>query len=108
MLVSDADVTDFIGALPSASVAFMISDLPTSSSISIAGFNEANGARKDLARWLYEIRCAVIHSKKTRKGVATATFEPYTSAAQALHQVLPVIRWLAIKCIEADSALNPP
>ncbi|EPA97788.1 hypothetical protein [Pseudomonas sp. G5(2012)] len=108
LLVSDADVTDFIGALPSASVAFMISDLPTSSSISIVGFNEANGARKDLARWLYEIRCAVIHSKKTRKGVATATFEPYTSAAQALHQVLPVIRWLAIKCIEADSALNPP
>lgn len=106
LLVTDAEVNGFIAALPKQSASFICADLKTSSNVDIAAFNAANGASKDLARWLYEIRCAVIHSKKTRKGIITATFEPYTSAAQSLSNILPVIRWLAVKCIEADGSLN--
>lgn len=106
LLVTDAEVNGFIAALPKQSASFICADLKTSSNVDIAALNAANGASKDLARWLYEIRCAVIHSKKTRKGVITATFEPYTSAAQSLSNILPVIRWLAVKCIEADGSLN--
>lgn len=106
LLVTDAEVNGFIATLPKESATFICADLKTSSNVDIAAFNAANGACQDLARWLYEIRCAVIHSKKTRKGAITPTFEPYTSAAQSLSRVLPVIRWLAIKCIEKDSSLN--
>ncbi|GFZ63169.1 hypothetical protein PSE10A_56800 [Pseudomonas amygdali pv. eriobotryae] len=108
LLVTDTDIQIFLQSLPPASRKVMDCDLLTSSSVSIAAFNASAGeTRKELARWLYEIRCAVIHSKKTRKGAPTATFEPYTPAAQILSHVVPTIRWLAVKCIEKDAALNP-
>lgn len=107
LLVTDADVRTFVAGLPAESQQVMTTDLPTSSGISIPAYNGASSARNELARWLYEIRCAVIHSKKTRRGAPTSTFEPYTSASQALGHVIPTIRWLAIKCIEKDSDLNP-
>ncbi|CAM3481397.1 hypothetical protein BZK31_17760 [Pseudomonas floridensis] len=108
LLVTDTDIQIFLQSLPPASRKVMDCDLSTSSSVSIAAFNASAGeTRKELARWLYEIRCAVIHSKKTRKGAPTATFEPYTPAAQILSHFVPTIRWLAVKCIEKDAALNP-
>lgn len=107
LLVTDADVTGFVAGLPADSRQVMIADLPTSSGVSIPAYNGASSSRNELARWLYEIRCAVIHSKKTRRGAPTSTFEPYTPASQALSHVIPTIRWLAIKCIEKDAALNP-
>ena len=106
LLVTDQEVSEFIGSLDTKEIALIKADLPTSSGIKIDKYNDAAGAGKGLARWLYEIRCAVVHSKKTRKGQLTPTFEPYTAESQALRRVAPVIRWLAVKCVEKDSDLN--
>lgn len=106
LLVTDQEVSGFIGSLGAKKLATIKTDLPTTSGIKISRYDETAGAGKDLARWLYEIRCAVVHSKKTRKGQLTPAFEPYTAESQALISVTPVIRWLAVKCIEKDSDLN--
>lgn len=105
-LVTDQEVSGFIWSLGVEENDFIKSDLPTSSGIKINKYDDTAGACKDLARWLYEIRCAVVHSKKTRKGLLTPTFEPYTAESQALKRVSPVIRWLAVKNIEKDGTLN--
>lgn len=105
-LTSDTQIKEFIDQLELNTQQAIFADLPTSSGIAIRGFNITAGFRADLARWLYEIRCAVIHSKKTRHGRPTPTYEPYSSASQGLRHVLPVIRWLAILCIEKDHSLR--
>ena len=62
--------------------------------------------RGEFARWLYEIRCAVVHSKKTRRGVPASGFEPYTEAAKSVSVGIEIVRWLAILCIEKDHDLT--
>ncbi|SCX65804.1 hypothetical protein SAMN03159507_03173 [Pseudomonas sp. NFACC32-1] len=106
LLLTDQEIIGFIGSLGVEENTFIKSDLPTSSGIKISKYDATAGAGKDLARWLYEIRCAVVHSKKTRKGQLTPTFEPYTAESQSLRRISPVIRWLAVKCIEKDGTLN--
>lgn len=107
LLVSDADVTAHIASLPRQALALVQSDLPTSSGISIRAFDfTASSAVAELARWLYEVRCAVIHSKKTRRGRPTATFEPYSEISLSLQHIVPVLRWLAVACIEKDTELR--
>jgi hypothetical protein len=64
--------------------------------------------RGEFARWLYEIRCAVVHSKKTRRGVPASSFEPYTEAAKSVSVGIEIVRWLAILCIEKDHDLTHP
>jgi hypothetical protein len=64
--------------------------------------------RGEFARWLYEIRCAVVHSKKTRRGSPASGFEPYTAAAKSVSVGLEIVRWLAILCIEKDHDLANP
>jgi hypothetical protein len=108
ILVTNSEIQSHIISLPRGSQKFIDSDITTSSGVIISALDsKSKTMQKELARWLYDIRCAVIHSKKTRKGAPTATFEPYTSASQTLSHVIPIIRWLAVKCIEKDSALNP-
>ncbi|MGR6738692.1 hypothetical protein [Pseudomonas chlororaphis] len=60
----------------------------------------------DLARYLYEIRCAIVHSKKTRRGAVTSYFEPYTAEADNIKVAIPILRWLAQKMILKDQLLN--
>lgn len=64
--------------------------------------------RGEFARWLYEIRCAVVHSKKTRRGAPASSFEPYTAAAKSVLVGIEIVRWLAILCIEKDYDLAHP
>jgi len=64
--------------------------------------------RGEFARWLYEIRCAVVHSKKTRRGSPASSFEPYTAAAESVSVGIEIIKWLAILCIEKDHDLANP
>jgi hypothetical protein len=64
--------------------------------------------RGEFARWLYEIRCAVVHSKKTRRGSPASGFEPYTEAAKSASVGIEIVRWLAILCIEKDHDLANP
>ena len=107
LLVSDAEVISYFRSLPSSAPSIVAADLPTTSGVSIRAFDPAaSSPRAELARWLYEIRCAVIHSKKTRHGRPSATFEPYSTSAQALQHVVPILRWLAVACIEKDAALR--
>lgn len=105
-LTTETQAKEFIDQLEPNAQRAIFADLPTSSGIAILGLNITAGFRADLARWLYEIRCAVVHSKKTRHGCPTPTYEPYSSASQGLRNVLPVIRWLAILCIEKDHTLR--
>lgn len=107
LLVTDAEVISLLAGFSPHVRSFVQTDLPTTSGVSIRAFDlTAPSARAELARWLYEIRCAVIHSKKTRHGLPTATFEPYSIPSNALHHVLPVLRWLAVACIEKDASLS--
>lgn len=108
LLTTDADILAFIRGLDIHLSRAISADLQTSSSVVIRGFSPAppNSHRSDLARWLYEIRCAIVHSKKTRKGRTTATFEPYSSEARNVGIALPFVRWLSILCIEKDHALR--
>jgi hypothetical protein len=61
--------------------------------------------RGEFTRWLYEIRCAVVHSKKTRRGSPASGFEPYTATAKSVSVGIEIVRWLAILCIEKDHDL---
>lgn len=108
LLTTDADIQTFIGGLDAQLSTVILADLQTSSGVPIRGFSPAspNSHRSDLARWLYEIRCAIVHSKKTRKGRPTPTFEPYSAEAKSVGIALPFVRWLSILCIEKDHALR--
>lgn len=106
LLTTSEEVKEFFNLLGPSAKRAIFADLPTSSGITIRGFDLAVDSREELARWLYEVRCAVIHSKKTRRGRATPTFEPYSSTAQVLRHVIPVVKWLAVRCIEKDHSLR--
>ncbi len=85
----------------------LCNDIVTSSSINIKGFDIGSSDYiNELARWLYEIRCAVVHSKKTRRGQITAVFEPYSIESNNLNIAIPIIQWLAILCIKKDYSLG--
>jgi hypothetical protein len=83
-------------------------DIQTSSGIAIPGFNPTAKDENitELARWLYDIRCAIVHSKKTRKGKTTAAFEPYSTCVENIKNAVPIAKWLAILCIEKDYELG--
>ena len=107
LLVADAEVASYFDRLPSSVRSIVQADFPTPSGVSIRAFNcAASSPGAEVARWLYEIRCAVIHSKKTRHGRPSAAFEPYSASSQALQHVVPMLRWLAVLCIEKDAALR--
>jgi hypothetical protein len=104
LIASSDEVTSFINCLPPLIQQSVFADIPTSSGLTIRGLNIETGtdARPTLTRWLYDIRCAVIHSKRTRRGLPTPTFEPYSPGSHALRAMIPVIQWLAVQCIEKD------
>lgn len=108
LLTTDADIQSFLSRLNRHSVDAINSDLQTSSGVAIQGFSPTHiqTYRAELARWLYEIRCSIVHSKKTRRGMSTATFEPYSAAAKNVEIALPLVKWLSILCIEKDYSLR--
>lgn len=109
ILMSDADVQGMLEALPAASRATVLADMSTSSGVPLKRLDDqAESLRSEFARWLYDIRCAVVHSKKTRKGLAVASFEPYSIAARNVAIAVPLVRELAIRCIEKDTSLQNP
>ena len=83
-------------------------DVATSTAVSIEGLKIVvdDDYLCDLARYLYEIRCAIVHSKKTRKGAITSYFEPYTAEIDNIKVAIPILRWLAQKMIVKDQLLN--
>lgn len=107
-LVDDSSIDDFIALRGENFKNKVKSEIKTSSNISIAGFDIDNCTNKvkKLAHWLYSIGCAVVHSKKSRNQQETAIFKPYSPESSNVEVALPLIKWLAIKCIQKDSGLS--
>ncbi|WP_072166343.1 hypothetical protein [Erwinia sp. Leaf53] len=83
-------------------------DIISSSGVRIAGVNvqDEPTLMTNISDWLYKIRCAVVHSKKSRRGQTEAIFEPYSSEADNIQSALIVIKWLSQKCILKDNELT--
>jgi len=106
-LVCEADIKAYIANLPQAEVAELSKDITTSSSVVIDALKvNSSDLTAELTRWLYELRCAIVHSKKTRRGKNVAIFEPYSKEANRVKIALPIVRWLAIHCIRKDYTLG--
>lgn len=97
-----------LNSLSSKSKAKLQNDIISSSRVKIKGLRIINRTSliKDLSDWLYGIRCAVVHSKKSRKGKVEAIFEPYSKEVDNITPALEVIKWLAQKCIIKDSTIS--
>jgi hypothetical protein len=108
LLANNNDISVFIAALDRDFRKKLHQNIKTSSGIEISGFAppSINEFIIELGRWLYEIRCAIVHSKKTRRGKHTAIFEPYSPHADNIEIAVPIVKWLAILCIEKDFNLG--
>ncbi|GLH76632.1 hypothetical protein SSBR45G_15400 [Bradyrhizobium sp. SSBR45G] len=101
-VTTSSDVTNLIASLSPTAQQRLFADILTASGVAIRGLDVRTDVLADLSRWLYDIRCAIVHSKKTRRGRPTPSFEPYSRSSNALRVVIPVIQWLAVQCIEKD------
>jgi hypothetical protein len=108
LLICAAEIQAYLAKASPQALQVLCADIQTSSQVPIAGLvaNAASASTAELGRWLYDIRCAIVHSKKTRKGKSVASFEPYSTQARNVMVVLPILKWLAIACIEKDYALR--
>lgn len=106
-LVDDSDITDFFKEKNLKYRLEVKEKIKTSTGVNIQGFDfECSEKAKKLSLWIYEVRCAIIHSKKSRNGAVTAIFKPYSEEADHILHVIPVVKWLAVLCIEKDSELS--
>jgi len=106
LLATEADIAAKLTSIDPATRFAITSPLLPSVGPAILGVDLAQRSlRGEFARWLYEIRCAVVHSKKTRRGSPASGFEPYTAAAKSVSVGIEIARWLAILCIEKDHDL---
>ncbi len=110
LITTNADLQVFVSGLASDITSAFLAPLQTSSGVSIAPMagNLGSVGCSQASKWLYEIRCAVIHSKKTRYGKSAATFEPYSDQAAHVKCALPLIRHLAVLLIDKDDSLRNP
>lgn len=109
LLTTEADVAAKLTSIDPDMRFAIASPLLPSVGPAILGVDLAQRSlRGEFGRWLYEIRCAVVHSKKTRRGSPASCFEPYTAAAKSVSVGIEIVRWLAILCIEKDHDLANP
>lgn len=105
-LANDDHITDFFSE---NSVDYQLKtkrNIETSTEVDIQGFDfESSEKSKNLSLWIYSVRCAIVHSKKSRNGAVTAIFKPYSEEADNILHVIPVLKWLSVLCIEKDSDL---
>lgn len=104
---TDQEIRDLVQRSRNADAAVISTDLLTSSGVSIPALNIGGNACEEIARWLYEIRCAVVHSKKSRRVQPSASFEPYSGASDFLRSVVPVVRRIAGNVMEAEGTVIP-
>jgi hypothetical protein len=108
LLTTEADIAaKFTSTSPDVHLAITSPLIPSVGPV-ISGVDLVQPSlRGELARWLYEIRCAVVHSK-TRRGSPASGFEPYTAASKSVSSAIQIVRWLAVLCIEKDYDLTTP
>ncbi len=107
-IVNSKEILKFLTDLPSEHKRFVNLPINTSSKVDISGLDietETNIVNR-LSNWLYSIRCAIVHSKKSSKGQETAIFKPYSEESENIKISIPIIKWLAINCIFKDYDLN--
>ncbi|MDM3122725.1 hypothetical protein OGV89_13095 [Citrobacter sp. Cf125] len=107
------DTTNLYNFLSSSShnlIKGLSKEIGTSSGVKISGITATNDPSllHNLSDWIYTIRCAVVHSKKSRKGKTEAIFEPYSVEADNIVPSLEVVKWLAQQCILKDHGLANP
>ncbi|PHZ28926.1 hypothetical protein CS533_02740 [Yersinia bercovieri] len=80
----------------------------SSSGIEILGVKVNNNINliNDISDWVYLLRCAIVHSKKSRKGKIEAIFEPYSIQSNNINSALKVVKWLSQQCIIKDFELS--
>jgi hypothetical protein len=59
-----------------------------------------------ISEWLYAMRCAIVHSKRTRKGKVQARLVPYSEDETIAELAAPIIQHLAILCIGKDGEVQ--
>lgn len=102
-VTNEKDLRDKINAQPKPYLVELQKDQKTSSGESIKALNlVCADLLNDFGAYLYSIRNACIHSKKTRRGKTTSRFVPSTDEEMLLRIVNPIIQWIATKCIEID------
>ena len=77
----------------------------TGSTIKAVALSSPN-LEERISEWLYAIRCAIVHSKKTRKGNTEARLVPYSEDEKLAELAIPIIQHLAILCIENDGEVQ--
>jgi len=99
------DLMRIIQSLPSAIIT-RIAQKRTASNGAVISALTLNAADiiTEFSNRLYEIRCACVHSKQKRKGQKTLRFVPATSDEEIIWDELPMIQWLAAKCIEKQTS----
>jgi hypothetical protein len=103
-LVNDENITDFFNEKGVDYQFKANKNIETSTEVDIQGFDfKSSEKSKNLSLWMYSVRCAIVHSKKSRNGAVTAIFKPYSEEADNILHVIPVVKWLAVLCIEKDS-----
>lgn len=105
---TESDLTRFIYSDVSDEYQHEIQkDLISKSGINVTSL-ELNSANilSEVARWLYDIRCACMHSKKTYRGNASARFVPYSDDEDLVGLSIPIIQKISILCIEKDRELS--
>ena len=102
--VSDSEsIRKFINGLGQDFVNLIEQDLVSLNGVEIGAINIASpDLDEQVARWLYEIRCACVHSKKTRNGEVSMRFVPYSQDENIVDLSINLIQFLAISCIEED------
>ena len=107
LLTNNTEINNFFQTQSESQNSVIQNHISTSSSININGLDLTTlNLVNNLSKWLYDIRCAIVHSKKTRRGLETAIFEPYSEEATHIKIALPIIRWLSLLCIKKDYALG--
>lgn len=105
-LFDDHSLRSLLNQSAEAELERMSSDMPTSSGISIKALDLSCDLCTEVPRYFYELRCAVVHSKKTRNGRATASFEPYSTSSTVLQCVIPTIRRIAAATMIAEGVIS--
>ncbi|MDM2766951.1 hypothetical protein [Citrobacter sp. Cpo147] len=108
LLTNQNDLYTKLNSFSSTERSKLQNDIISSSQVKIKGLRIINRSSllNDVSNWLYGIRCAVVHSKKSRKGKVEAIFEPYSKESENITPALEVIKWLAQKCIIKDNQLS--
>ncbi len=107
MIVDHNTIDTYLQTQPIEFINSISQDIITSSTINISALDiNSSNLVEALSEFLYSIRCATVHSKKTRRGQPTAIIKPYSIEANNIKIVLPIIHWLSILCIKKDYDLG--